>query len=134
MPSFAGHLQSLLKVRGLSGRAFALLVGANQSYVSKVLRGTRPAPDTDLERWAHALQLTQREQRRFLLLADLDHVPERLRPLLGYLLRQPKGRLRLSESRPNDMEDLGDLAWRATEELDGLLSTSYRTRRSKPHQ
>ncbi|MCK6486943.1 MAG: helix-turn-helix domain-containing protein [Planctomycetes bacterium] len=89
MLSFSSFLCALLEERKLSGRSFARLVDGNQSYVSKILRGSRPPPDGKLLlHWADQLALTDQERRWFLVLADLETMPPRLLPVVRQLILQ----------------------------------------------
>jgi transcriptional regulator with XRE-family HTH domain len=85
---FGAYLESLLAACGLSGRSFARLVGVQPSFVSKVLRGSRPVPADGVEPWADALGLRGAERERFLEAAWGTRTPEYMIRLIARLRKQ----------------------------------------------
>lgn len=63
---FGAYLAELLAARGQSARAFAIKVGKNPTYLSKVMRGEVPISADFVESWAEALSLhgLQRDEWR----------------------------------------------------------------------
>jgi transcriptional regulator with XRE-family HTH domain len=60
-------------------REFARLAGANQSALSQMKLGRRPVPLARIEGWADVLGLSGRARERFLDLAEMTHIPFRMR-------------------------------------------------------
>ena len=68
---------------GLSARAFARLVGTVPPRLSEIKKGRRLAPLRRIEHWADVLGIKDKKEReRFIDLAALTHVPERLQKLI----------------------------------------------------
>ena len=68
---------------GLSARAFARLVGTVPPRLSEIKKGRRFAPLRRIEHWADVLGIKDKKEReRFIDLAALTHVPERLQKLI----------------------------------------------------
>lgn len=86
MMSFGRLLASCLRQRHLSQRAFAGSAHCVPSYVSRLVRGERAAPDEPVVRlWAELLELKGEDRERFLLAADLSRTPHRVLVYIAHL-------------------------------------------------
>lgn len=78
---FGEYLEQALKLKGLSQRAFSLLVGYPQQAVNGIIRGERVPPLGRLEAWANALS-NHVDKALFLELGRLEHSPKEIRQLV----------------------------------------------------
>lgn len=83
---FGDHLDTLLRQRGLSVRAFGKLVGVGVTSVSAAKR--RAIDPKRIEPWADALGLKGRDRARFVHLAWLTRTPPVIVALIDRLERQ----------------------------------------------
>jgi len=80
---FAELLFERIERAGLSARSFARLVGKVPPRLSEIKNGRRLAPLKRIEHWAEVLGIKDKKEReRFIDLAALTHVPERLQRLI----------------------------------------------------
>ncbi len=80
--TFGELLYHLIGKAGMSVPEFAKLTGVHKTDLSAIRAGDRKAPAKHLDKWAKTLELKGAEKDRFLDLAAMDRVPERLRVLI----------------------------------------------------
>jgi transcriptional regulator with XRE-family HTH domain len=85
--SFGHMLADLLHERGWSQAEYARKTGANQSFVSQVVRGVRKPPLRRLDAWATELGLAGTQLRQFIELGHLGHTSPVVREMVERLVR-----------------------------------------------
>lgn len=93
--AFSQLLSTLITTKFESRRAFVRATNAKnedaaQSYVTQVLKKTKPPPLDRLDSWANALELYGEERQNFMDLAAIAHLPVVVQPRFLALLRQLK--------------------------------------------
>ena len=85
MPRFGDLLLARLAARGRSIRAYAVAVGRDDGFMSRVLHGKRRPPLRELARWYDVLSIPAAERPAFDEAAQLCHAPPAIAALVECL-------------------------------------------------
>ena len=78
---FGEYFKAAIARKGLSERAFGILVGSPQQVINGVIHGERTPPLARIEAWAKALE-GHVDVALFVELAELEHTPPGIRKAL----------------------------------------------------